>query len=345
MLNHQRPKEAEGPGLFSRFFRKVDGCQVEFQYTGKPREQSVVIDDPYDRVQIKCPLFQANEPVQGVLALKPSGSYKHTGILIEFIGVITTLGDKEDKVEFLHRHKAFEAATISQPTNLDFSFPEDKEYESYRGVNAKVSYIMRVTISRPIKNVVEEEEIWVSKVDAARTAEQPDANDGKTWFREKEFGPQSVSMEVGVDNLLHIEFKYDKKMFHLKERVLGKVTFKVMDLDLQYGEIALVRKEFIGPGRPNDPVETETLQKFEIMDGTPIVGEVVPIRLYLNAVPRLTASYPNVHNCFRVVYFLNLVLITGEGKRYFKQQEIFLYRRGNANQLAPANMAVGVPGQ
>lgn len=341
MLNHQRPKEVEGPGLLSRFFRKVDGCDIEFCYTGKKKEQNITVDDPYDRVQFKCPLFQATEPIQGVLSLSPKGSYKHNGILIEFIGVVTTLGDKEDKVEFLHRHKAFEAATLSAPTNLDFSFPEEKEYESYRGVNAKVSYVMRVTVSRPIKNVVEEEEIWVSKVDKARTAELPDANEGKSWFREKEFGPQSVSMEVGVDNLLHIEFKYDKKQFHLKERILGKVTFKVMDLDLQYGEVAIVRKEYVGPGRPNDPVETETLQKFEIMDGTPVAGEVVPIRIYLNAVPRLTPSYPSVHNAFRVEYFLNLVLITGEGKRYFKQQPVFLYRRDDSKQLAPANMVVG----
>jgi vacuolar protein sorting-associated protein 26 len=338
MLNHQRPPEKEKESLLGRFFKKVDGCDVQFQYNGKDPNNMATIDDPYDRTSEKMHVFQHTEPIQGVVALRPKGSYTHKGILVEFIGVITTLGDKEDKIEFLHRHKTFDPATISQPTNLDFSFPEDKEYESYRGVNAKVSYLMRVTIQRPLKNVVETEEIWVSKIDHARSEAEPDANDGKTWFREKEFGPQSVSMEVGVDNLLHIEFKYDKKVFHLKERVLGKVTFKVMDLDLQYGEIALVRKEFIGPGRPNDPVETETLQKFEIMDGTPIVGEVVPIRLYLNAVPRLTPSYPNIHNCFRVVYFLNLVLITGEGKRYFKQQEIFLYRR--SNQVMPSNMVV-----
>ena len=145
-------------------------------------------------------------------------------------------------------------------------------------------------------------------------------------------------MEVGVDNVLHIEFKYDKKIFHLQERILGMVTFKVMDLDLQYGEVGIVRKEWVGPGKPNDPVETETPQKSEIMDGTPIVGEVVPIRLYLKSIPRVTASYPNVHGLFRVLYFINLVLVTGEGKRYFKQQEILLYRR--TGQEIPAGMNV-----
>lgn len=63
------------------------------------------------------------------------------------------------------------------------------------------------------------------------------------------------------------------------------------------------------------------------MDGTPITGEVVPIRLYLGSIPRLTPTYSNIHQKFSVRYFLNLVLLTFNGKRYFKQQEITLYRR------------------
>jgi vacuolar protein sorting-associated protein 26 len=192
-------------------------------------------------------------------------------------------------------------------------------------------------VNRPMKNVTIQEEVWISKVDHKLSQELPDTSLQRSYFRETEFGSNSVSMEVGVDNVLHIEFKYDKRHFHVRERVLGMVSFKVMDLDLQYGEVGIVRKEYIGSGRPTDAVETETLQKFEIMDGTPVVGEVVPIRLYLNSIPRLTPTYPNIHNLFRVVYFVNLVLVTGEGKRYFKQQEIMLYRR--PGQEIPANMS------
>lgn len=40
----------------------------------------------------------------------------------------------------------------------------------------------------------------------------------------------------------------------------------------------------------------------------------------------LTPTYKNVHNKFSVKYFLNLVLVDEEDRRYFKQQEIQLYR-------------------
>lgn len=340
MLKHERPPEKEkGSGFFGKLLRKVDGCDLSFSFDNKADDKRVVIDDPYDKTSERMHLYAHTEPISGKLVINPKGgSYKHGGIILEINGVITTLGDREDKTEFMHQEKRFEADNVSGLCEIPFSFAANKEYESYRGINAKVQYIVRATINRPVKNALVEEEVWVSKVDEKLTETQPDSSLQRSYFRETAFSEGSVSMDVGVDNVLHIEFKYHKKIFHLKECVLGKVTFKVMDLDLQYGEVGIVRKEYIGSGKADDPVENETLQKFEIMDGTPIVGEVVPIRLYLKSIPRLTPSYPNVHNCFRVKYFINLVLVTGEGKRYFKQQEILLYRRDG--QLVPSNTQV-----
>jgi vacuolar protein sorting-associated protein 26 len=40
----------------------------------------------------------------------------------------------------------------------------------------------------------------------------------------------------------------------------------------------------------------------------------------------LTPTYKSVNNKFSVKYYLNLVLIDDEDRRYFKQQEIILYR-------------------
>lgn len=53
---------------------------------------------------------------------------------------------------------------------------------------------------------------------------------------------------------------------------------------------------------------------------TPNAGESIPVRLFLSAF-ELTPTYKNVHNKFSVKYFLNLVLVDEEDRRYFKQQE------------------------
>ena len=77
---------------------------------------------------------------------------------------------------------------------------------------------------------------------------------------------------------------------------------------------------------PNTYNESETLTKFEIMDGSPVKGESIPVRLFLGHFD-LTPTYRNVHSKFSVKYFLNLVLVDEEDRRYFKQQEITLWRR------------------
>jgi len=89
-------------------------------------------------------------------------------------------------------------------------------------------------------------------------------------------------------------------------------------------ELEIKRRETVGGGA-SARAESETVAKYEIMDGGPARGEVIPIRLHLSPY-ELTPSYPNVHNKFAVRYSLNLVLVDDEDRRYFKQQEIMLYR-------------------
>lgn len=54
-------------------------------------------------------------------------------------------------------------------------------------------------------------------------------------------------------------------------------------------------------------------------------GESIPVRLFLSPYDP-TPTYRNTNNKFSVKYYLNLVLVDEEDRRYFKQQEITLYR-------------------
>ena len=61
------------------------------------------------------------------------------------------------------------------------------------------------------------------------------------------------------------------------------------------------------------------------MDGTPVRGESVPIRMFLEPYG-LSPTLTNVHQRLSVSYLFNLVLIDSEDRRYFKSQEVTLYR-------------------
>ena len=63
------------------------------------------------------------------------------------------------------------------------------------------------------------------------------------------------------------------------------------------------------------------------MDGAPVKGESIPIRVFLAGYD-LTPTMRDINKKFSVKYYLNLVLVDEEERRYFKQQEITLWRKG-----------------
>jgi Vacuolar protein sorting-associated protein 26 len=57
--------------------------------------------------------------------------------------------------------------------------------------------------------------------------------------------------------------------------IIGKVYFLLVRIKIKHMEIALIKRESTGSG-PNLNNETETLTKFEIMDGAPVRGIYLP---------------------------------------------------------------------
>ena len=113
-------------------------------------------------------------------------------------------------------------------------------------------------------------------------------------------------------------------------------------------EIAIIKRETTGSG-PNTFHENETIAKYEIMDGAPVRGESIPIRVFLAGYD-LTPTMRDINKKFSVRsvvelsivnltgtlrYYLNLVLVDEEERRYFKQQEITLWRKGERMRKLP----------
>lgn len=134
-----------------------------------------------------------------------------------------------------------------------------------------------------------------------------------------------LQLEVGIEDCLHLEFTYSSGTYGIKDCVHGKIFFVLVRINLKKMELEVRRRETIGSGN-NIKNDMQTLYKYEIMDGAPVKGETVPVRFYLAPLD-LTPTYEKVHNKFSVKYFLNLVLVDMEDRRYFKQHEITLIRR------------------
>ena len=214
-------------------------------------------------------------------------------------------------------------------SELPFLFRNmDKEHESYRGRNVSVRYFVKVILERKfLPPLQKEHDVWVQVL-----GQPPQQN-------------EAIKMEVGIEDCLHIEFEYERRVYHLQDTILGKIHFLLVRIKIKHMELAVIRRETSGDaiqamgGTPGGPAtvnesqqnvftETQTLVKYEIMDGAPVKGEVIPVKLSLRGIPAdLTPTYTAVNNRFSVRYFLNLVLVDEEDRRYFKQQEIILWRK------------------
>ena len=250
-----------------------------------------------------------------------------------------------------------------RPPRYPFDFSNaEKPYESYNGLNVRLRYFIRVTVTRgyPSGNLVKEQDFVVQRDGGVRSFVVPSRRRDARARHRRSTPPRArrrvaqpapevnntIKMEVGIEECLHIEFEYDKTKYHLNDIIIGKVYFLLVRIKIKHMELAIIRREAAGSG-PQMYNDSETITKFEVMDGAPVRGECIPIRLFLSNFVRarrvrlafcfflsrsyiiaqnLTPTYRNINNKFNVRYYLNLVLVDQEERRYFKQQEITLYR-------------------
>jgi vacuolar protein sorting-associated protein 26 len=293
------------------FFGKIlgSGCTVNINLEGEDKRAKFEVTTP-DGKREKFPLYIGDETIKGQVVVTLDGAKKieHVGIKICLLGIIKSSGNVH---EFLSVTKDLEpAGELTSSKTYSFEFEKvERAHESYIGLTGylSLSYYLRVIISRSLSNITKQVEIW------QRNYSKPPENSG------------SIKMEVGIEDCLHIEFEYNKSKYHLKDVIIGKIYFLLVRLKIKSMNISLIKRETTGSGLEMYN-ETKTLSKYEIMDGAPVKGEAIPVRLFLGGF-ELTPSYKDVCGKFSVSYILNLVLVDEDDRRYFKQREIMLWRK------------------
>eukprot|EP01135_Chromosphaera_perkinsii_P006070 Nk52_evm1s390 gene=Nk52_evmTU1s390 len=295
---------------------------MNFLGFGQSAEIDILLADRDTRKQIEVKgdegkrekqfLFFDGEGVKGeayIRLKKPGQKLEHNGIKVECIGQIELFNDRGNHHEFVSMSRSLApAGETSRDISFPFDFPNvEKLYETYSGINVRLRYFIRVTVIRRLSDIVKELDFAVHTGHSA-----PEINN-------------SIKMEVGIEDCLHIEFEYSRSKYHLKDIIVGKIYFLLVRIKIKHMELAIIKRETTGSG-PHMYNESETVTKFEIMDGAPVRGESIPIRLFLAGF-ELCPTMRDVNKKFSVRFYLNLVLVDEEERRYFKQQEITLWRK------------------
>jgi len=234
----------------------------------------------------------------------------HKGISLQFIGQIQRLGGvDETSHDFLNVTKDLvPAGVIVEPMVLDWAINRvDLQHDTFTGKNVCLRYFVRVSINTWVNTFVQERDIICQRV-----LSEPPVDEGP------------IDIETGLESLLNVKVECAKSTYHLRDVIVGRITFLTMKVKIQRVELVLSRKEAYVPndaGRPNIDVVTT----FEITDGTPVEGSSIPIRMYLKGLS-LTPTMKNVQNQFSVLYVLSFVLVGQDDLRYCQRSEITLYR-------------------
>ncbi|KAJ8099702.1 vacuolar protein sorting-associated protein 26-domain-containing protein [Lipomyces tetrasporus] len=290
------------------FFKSPLDIEIRLDGEDQRKHVDVRLDK---RRKEKVPLFLDGETVKGTVTIRPKDGRRleHIGIKVQFIGTIEMFADRGNTYDFLTLGQELAApGELQHPESFEFEFRNvEKQFESYNGINVRLRYFVRVTVGRRMADVIREKDLWVYSYNIP-----PDT-------------VSSIKMDVGIEDCLHIEFEYSKSRYHLKDVIVGRIYFLLVRLKIKHMELSIIRRETTGTP-PNQYNESETLVRFEIMDGAPVRGETIPIRLFLGGFD-LTPTYRDVNKKFSTRTFLSLVLIDEDARRYFKQSEIVLYRQ------------------
>ncbi|CAI4034367.1 hypothetical protein SMKI_10G1550 [Saccharomyces mikatae IFO 1815] len=251
------------------------------------------------------------------------------------------------------------AGELQHSQSFPFLFRDlSKRYESYKGRNVDVAYFVKVTVMRKSTDISKVKRFWVYLYNSITTAPntlsaneiqsnpkdiksesntadnanqnksikgaQGGAADGNQVLPISHSGnePKPVRLDIGIENCLHIEFEYAKPQYSLKEVIVGRIYFLLTRLRIKHMELSLITRESSGLQTSNVMTDSTAI-RYEIMDGSSVKGETIPIRLFLSGydlTPNMSCNYFNVKN------YLSLVIIDEDGRRYFKQSEITLYR-------------------
>ena len=293
--------------MFSGVFSS--GCTVDLQIDDSRERKSCYVNYADKREKLK--IFSNDEDITGVakITISPAGKLEHFGIRVELIGELHILKDRGPPYCFFSVSKDLEPPGClyeSQVYNWKFQGAE-KEYETYRGENVWLRYYVRLAVICHYSLTQSKQmDIIVQNPISCLPPCKP------------------IKMEVGIEECLHIEFEYDRSCYDLADVVKGKVHFLLVRIKLKSMQVDLVKTELV-KGACQCYTTTRTLGKYEIMDGSPAKSETIPVRLHLGAYC-LTPTYINLQNKFTVKYYLSIVLVDEEDRRYFKRHDITLCR-------------------
>lgn len=234
-------------------------------------------------------------------------SYAYDAIYISILGQNRIKAD-DSLTTFYKRTKIIkEAGTATKEETINFAIKQlDYPVPSFYGTFVDCRYIIQARIKTKKTEYVQTVPVYILFTHPVPDKIEP------------------MKAEIGIQNVLHIEFVLQNPTFDCGSVMIGKILFLVVKIRIVRIILQIRREEYYSNGYISSKNES-IISEYEILDGMPCRGDQIPIRFYFPGVK----VWPYPLDCgknLEVKYFMRFLLIDENSKHYYKELTKEMFR-------------------
>ena len=229
----------------------------------------------------------------------PGKTVSHRGIVVEIFGDFRNEDNKTIRRFLSRKHAVEPPGDLLSTRECDFAFDNITfPTGTYFGTAVNIVYGIEVRVVHRIGDFVTEKPFIVV-------------------IFQRQPRPVPVHKEIGIRNILHVEFVFPKGYYRSNECVVGAAYFILVKLRVVFMSISLYRNE-VYEGDDAIFSKKTVLKNYEIMDGPPCRGDHTPLRIFMGD----ENLWPFIHfrgSPLTVEHYLRVLMVDENNKCYFKR--------------------------
>lgn len=207
------------------------------------------------------PVFTHGDTVKGRVSIDPgSKPLSHKGILIILKGIYQTSDGQVLEIFFTRTLQILPPGSLSQAIEPQFTFGRvTVPFPTYLGKLMNIKYFVecKIELSDP---VVSRAPLYFVKL--SEITETP------------------LNKPIGIDQVMHIEVLLNSVVIDCRKEIIGALFMSLAKIRMIHMSIEIYRRETL-KYPTGDVSYEEKVGEWEVMDGAPVRGTLIPIRVFL----------------------------------------------------------------
>ena len=257
--------------------------------------------------QIDPGIFNCGDSFDVRLTLKVKGNqtFSHKGVFFEFNSELIPEKGKIMQLATPVSVEVTEPGTLAG--SMECQLPQltiPTTVQTYHGELFSIKHTLKFIVKKSFGSIEHSQEIIAYSYSPCVSKLQP------------------VCVRVAVAENIRIDLLINRRKFELNDVLLGGAHFLLVALKIVKFTVELVAQEILDIGGKTKK-HSHTIFEWEITDGAPVKGEIIPFRLFFAPLD-ISPSVVDQTKGYSVSHYLHFFIHTTSGTKYFKALQIKL---------------------